>query len=169
MSAVPERLGRSLFGEWGDTASPGRRMRSRRCPGDTRVMAPVHTFAYPPCPIRSWAKAAVRLLPVIGEVAATFWPAARRADRVVLSGRGIDAWSLAGYTSIDWDDVAAVHRARTTWGRMTLHVVAEAPLRQIEVAETIPGFGELVAEVTAAAGGGQVISLRAPELRRQAA
>jgi hypothetical protein len=137
--------------------------------GDTRMMDAVHTFEYPPCPTRSWAKTAVRLLPVIRGLAATLWPASHRADRVVLSARGLDAWSLEGHTRIDWEDVAAVHRARTTWGRMTLHVVAQAPLRQIEVSETMPGFGDLVAQVTAATGGGQVISLRPPELRRQAA
>jgi hypothetical protein len=45
------------------------------------------------------------------------WPAARRADRVAVSENGIDARTLAGHESIAWSDVAAIRRARTTWGR----------------------------------------------------
>jgi arginase family enzyme len=55
---------------------------------------------------------------------------------------GIEARTLAGHESIAWSDVAAIRRARTTWGRMTVHVIARSGA-QIEVAETIPGFDEL--------------------------
>ena len=69
--------------------------------------------------------------PPLRAAAALGWPAARRADR-------------AGREAIAWGDVAAVRRARTTWGRTTIHVVARTG-SQIEIAETIPGFDELTA------------------------
>ena len=72
------------------------------------------------------------------------WPAARRAERVEVSEDGIAARSLAGHDSIAWSDVAAIRRARTTWGRKTVHIIARTG-SQIEIAETIPGFEELAA------------------------
>jgi hypothetical protein len=119
------------------------------------------TFDYPDCGIRHAARMFARVLPPLRPLAALFWPAARRADHVELSHDGIFARSLAGYARIGWDDVLAVHRARTTWGRMTLHIVADNPSRQIEVAESIPGFDELVRTVLANAGVGEVVHLNA--------
>jgi len=128
-----------------------------------------HVLAYPYCPLRSRAhRLAVHIRP-LRPVAGWLWPAARRADRVQLSAQGLTVRSLAGDTEIAWSDIAAVRRARTTWGRMTMHVVARDG-RQVEVAETLPGFAELVRVVHQATGLGQVVPLRARRepLRRAA-
>jgi hypothetical protein len=112
----------------------------------TGVMEPA-VFEYPRCPLRDASQAVAGALPPLRVVAALAWPAARRADRVEVSEDGIEAWSLAGHDSIAWEDVAAVRRAQTTWGRMTVHVLGQDGSR-IEIAETIPGFDELLATLT---------------------
>jgi hypothetical protein len=101
-------------------------------------------FEYPHCALRDTAQAVARALPPLRVAAALAWPAARRADRVSVSPSGIEARSLAGRRSIAWNDVAAVRRARTTWGRVTVHVISRSG-SQIEIAETLPGFAELAA------------------------
>lgn len=101
-------------------------------------------FEYPRCALRDASQAVARALPPLRVVAGLAWPAARRADRVSVTQNGIEARSLAGRRTIAWDDIAAVRRARTTWGRATVHVIARSG-SQIEVAETLPGFAELAA------------------------
>jgi hypothetical protein len=55
-----------------------------------------------------------------------------------------------------------VLRARTTWGQTTVHVVARRPVRRIEIAESMPGFDELVRSILHNARGGDgVAQLRA--------
>ncbi len=120
-----------------------------------------HVFEYEDCPLRDRAHAVARVLPFLRPLAAIAWPAARRADRIQLSEDGILARSLAGYARIGWDEVGAVHRSRTTWGRMTVHVVAGSPDRQIEIAESMPGFDELVATILHNARQGEIVHLRA--------
>jgi hypothetical protein len=127
-----------------------------------------HVLEYPYCPIRSRVQRLADHVPVLRPVAAALWPAARRADTVRLNAAGLTARSLAGVSEIAWPDVAAVRRARTTWGRMTMHVVARDG-RQIEVAETLPGFTELVRVVHQATGLGQVVPLRPYQPLRRAA
>ncbi len=119
------------------------------------------TFEYEHCPLRDRAHAVARVLPFIRPVAGLLWPAARRADRVQLSDDGILARSLSGYTRIGWDEVNGVHRSLTTWGRMTVHVVAAAPDRQIEITESLPRFDDLVATILQHARQGEVVHLRA--------
>jgi hypothetical protein len=109
----------------------------------TETMEPA-VFEYPPCPLRDASHAVAAAFPPLRALAALAWPAARRAERVEISEDGIAARSLAGHHAIAWGDVAAVRRARTTWGRMTVHVIARTGA-QIEIAETIPGFDELAA------------------------
>ena len=109
----------------------------------TGTMEPL-VFEYPRCALRDASQAVARALPPLRLAAALAWPAARRADRVSVSQNGIEARSLAGRHSIAWDDVAAVRRARTTWGRVTVHVIGRSG-SQIEIAETLPGFSELAA------------------------
>jgi len=87
------------------------------------------------------------------------WPAARRADRIRLTQDGLLARSLSGYVRIGWDEVGAVHRSRTTWGRMTVHVVAGNPGRHIEIAESMPGFEALVPTILHNAGMGVIVHL----------
>jgi hypothetical protein len=123
-------------------------------------MTEVVTFEYEHCPLRSRAHRLARIVPPIRPLAALFWPAARRADRIELSEDGLRARSLAGYARIGWDEIGAVHRARTTWGRMTLHVAAAGPSRQIEIAESMPGFDDLVATILHNAGMADVVPLR---------
>jgi len=118
-------------------------------------------YQYEHCPLRSRAHRLARWLPPIRPLAGLVWPAARRADRIELSDDGILARSLTGYARIGWDEVGAVHRARTTWGRMTVHVVATRPTPHIEIAETMPGFDELVRAVLDGAGTGEIVHLRA--------
>lgn len=101
-------------------------------------------FEYPPCPLRDASRAVTAVFPPLRAVAGLTWPAARRAERVEVSEDGIAARSLAGHDSIAWSDVAAIRRARTTWGRKTVHIIARTG-SQIEIAETIPGFEELAA------------------------
>ena len=127
-----------------------------------------HVLAYPYCPIRSRAQRLADHLPLLRPVAGALWPAARRADTVRLTDSGLTARSLAGVSEIAWPEVAAVRRARTTWGRMTMHVVATDG-RQIEVSETLPGFAELVRVVHQATGLGQVVPLRPHQALRRAA
>lgn len=127
-----------------------------------------HVLEYPYCPIRSRAQRLANHVRVIRPVAGWLWPAARRADTVELTASGLTARSLSGDTTIAWSDVAAVRRARTTWGRMTMHVVARDG-SQIEVAETLPGFTELVRIVHEATGLGQVVPLRPHQPLRRAA
>ena len=119
------------------------------------------TYEYEYCPLRDRTQAFARVVPLIRPIAGLLWPAARRADRVELSADGIFARSLAGYARIPWDQVLAVHRSRTTWGRMTVHVVAGKPARQIEIAESMPGFDELVRTILHNAHMGEVVHLRA--------
>ena len=107
----------------------------------TETMEPA-VFEYPRCALRDTCQVVAAAFPPLRVVAALAWPAARRADRVAVSENGIEARTLAGHESIAWSDVAAIRRARTTWGRMTVHVIARSGA-QIEVAETIPGFDEL--------------------------
>jgi PH (Pleckstrin Homology) domain-containing protein len=119
-------------------------MDGARGPGlHTETMEPA-VFEYPPCPLRDASHAVAAAFPPVRVVAALAWPAARRAERVEVSADGIVARSLAGHHSIAWGDIAAVRRARTTWGRMTVHIIARTG-SQIEIAETIPGFDELAA------------------------
>lgn len=118
-------------------------------------------FEYERCPLRDRAHAVARVLPFVRPLAGLVWPAARRADRVQLSEDGILARSLSGYARIPWDEVGAVHRSRTTWGRMTVHVVAANPSRQIEITESMPAFDDLVATILHNAGQGEVVHLRA--------
>lgn len=99
-------------------------------------------FEYPRCALRDACQALAAAFPPFRAAASLAWPAARRADRVAVSETGIEARTLAGRESIAWGDVAAVRRARTTWGRRTVHVIAQSGA-QIEIAETIPGFDEL--------------------------
>ncbi|MDX6593202.1 MAG: hypothetical protein QOJ13_2398 [Gaiellales bacterium] len=117
------------------------------------------TFDYPDCGIRRRVRVCARVLPPLRPLAALCWPAARRADHVELSSDGIFARSLSGYARIGWDEVLAIHRARTTWGRMTVHIVANNPRRQIEITESIPGFDQLVRTVVANAGVGEIVHL----------
>jgi hypothetical protein len=117
------------------------------------------TFEYPACRIRRGAHVAARVLPPLRPLAALVWPAARRADQVELSSDGILARSFSGYARIGWAEIAAIHRARTTWGRLTLHVVAVRPSRQIEITESMPGFDELVRTIRANAHVGEVVHL----------
>jgi hypothetical protein len=119
------------------------------------------TFEYEDCPLRDRAHAVARVLPFLRPLAGLVWPAARRADRVQLSDDGMLARSLSGYARIGWDEVRAVHRSRTTWGRMTVHVVAAKPSRQIEITESMPDFDDLVATILHNAGQGEIIHLRA--------
>jgi len=119
------------------------------------------TFEYEPCPLRSRAHRLARVIPAIRPLAGVLWPAARRADRIELSHDGILARSLAGYARIGWEEVAAVHRSRTTWGRMTVHVVAQRPPRQIEIAQSMPGFDDLVRAILHNARIGEIVHLRA--------
>ena len=118
-------------------------------------------YEYEQCPLRDRTQAVARVLPLLRPLAALVWPAARRADRVELSADGVFARSLSGYARIPWDQVQAVHRSRTTWGRMTVHVVAAKPNRQIEIAESMPGFDELVRTILHNAHMGEVVHLRA--------
>jgi len=127
-----------------------------------------HVLAYPYCPLRSRAHRLVRLVPPLRSVAGLLWPAARRADRVHMTADGLEARSLAGEIRIAWTDIAGVRRARTTWGRMTMHIVSRDG-RQVEVAETLPGFAELVRIVHQATGLGQVVPLRPQQALRRAA
>ena len=122
-------------------------------------MTDVATFEYEDCPLRSRAHRLARHFPPIRPLAALVWPAARRADRLELSQDGLLARSLSGYVRIGWDEVGAVDRSRTTWGRMTLHVVAGSPTRHIEIAESMPGFDDLVATIVHNAGMGDVVQL----------
>jgi PH (Pleckstrin Homology) domain-containing protein len=124
-------------------------------------MSDLVTYEYEYCPLRSRAHRMARIVPPIRPLAALTWPAARRADRVELSEDGLRVRSLAGYTRIGWDEIGAVHRSRTTWGRMTLHVVASGPSRHIEIAESMPGFDDLVATILHNAGMAEVVPLRA--------
>jgi hypothetical protein len=101
-------------------------------------------FEYPRCALRDACQAVAAAFPPLRAVAAPTWPAARRADRVAVSEDGIEARTLAGHESIAWGDVAAVRRTHTTWGRITVHVIARTG-SQIEIAETNPGFDELAA------------------------
>jgi len=117
------------------------------------------TFEYPEGGIRRGARVAARALPPLRPLGALVWPAARRADRIELSADGIFARSFSGYVRIGWDEVVAVHRARTTWGRMTVHVLAGSPDRQIEIAESIPGFDQLVRTILANARIGEIVHL----------
>jgi len=119
------------------------------------------TFEYEQCPLRDRAHGVARVLPFLRPLAGLAWPAARRADRVQLSEDGILARSLRGYARIGWDEVGAVHRSRTTWGRMTVHVVAANPDRQIEITESMPGFDDLVATILHNARQGEIVHLRA--------
>jgi hypothetical protein len=119
------------------------------------------TFEYDDCPLRDRSHAVARVLPFIRPLAGLLWPAARRADRIQLSDDGILARSLSGYVRIGWDEVGAVHRSRTTWGRMTVHVLAAAPDRQIEITESMPGFDDLVATILHNAHQGEIVHLRA--------
>jgi Bacterial PH domain len=109
----------------------------------TETMEPA-VFEYPRCALRDTCQAVAAAFPPLRLAAAVAWPAARRADRVAVSEDGIEARTLAGHESIAWGEVAAVRRARTTWGRVTVHVIARTG-SQIEIAETIPGFDELAA------------------------
>ena len=110
----------------------------------TETMEPA-VFEYPRCPLRDASQGGQRRSSRrSARWPALAWPAARRAERVEVSEDGIAARSLAGHDSIAWSDVAAIRRARTTWGRMTVHVIARTG-SQIEIAETIPGFDELAA------------------------
>jgi hypothetical protein len=118
-------------------------------------------FEYEHCPLRDRAHGVARVLPFVRPLAGLVWPAARRADRVQLSEDGILARSLRGYARIGWEEVGAVHRSRTTWGRMTVHVVAANPARQIEITESMPGFDDLVATILRNAGQGEIVHLRA--------
>src|SRR6478752_6858731 len=95
------------------------------------------TFEYEHCPLRSRAHRLARIMPPIR-------PLAR---------------SLSGYVRIGWDEVGAVHRARTTWGRMTVHVVAGNPRRHIEIAESMPGFDSLVPTILHNARIGEIVHL----------
>ena len=124
-------------------------------------MSPAITFEYEHCPLRSRAHRIARVLPPLRPLAGLVWPAARRADRIELSDDGILARSLSGYARIGWDEVGAVHRSRTTWGRMIVNVVAGKPDRQIEIAESMPGFDELVRTILHNAGTGEIVHLRA--------
>jgi hypothetical protein len=118
-------------------------------------------YEYEHCPLRNRAHALARILPPTRSLAGLLWPAARRADRIELSPDGILARSLSGYARIPWDQVQAVHRSRTTWGRMTVHVVAGKPSRQIEITQSMPGFDELVRTILDNAHVGEVVHLRA--------
>jgi len=118
-------------------------------------------YEYEHCPLRDRTQAVARVLPLLRPLAALVWPAARRADRIELSPDGVFARSLSGYVRIPWDQVQAVHRSRTTWGRMTVHVVAAKPNRHIEIAESMPGFDELVRTILHNAHMGEVVHLRA--------
>jgi len=120
------------------------------------------TFEYPDCGLRHGARVVARVLPPVRPLAALVWPAARRADHVQLSADGIFARSFSGYARIGWDEVVAVHRARTTWGRMTVHITANSPVRLIEITESLPGFDELVRTIRANVHVGEVIHLDAP-------
>ena len=71
------------------------------------------TFEYEYCPLRSRAHRLARIMPPIRPLAGMVWPAARRADRIQLTQDGLLARSLSGYVRIGWDEVGAVHRART--------------------------------------------------------
>jgi hypothetical protein len=124
-------------------------------------MSDLAVFEYEYCPLRSRAHRLARVFPPIRPLAGLFWPAARRADRVELSPDGILARSLAGYARIGWDEVGAVHRSRTTWGRMTVHVVAAKSQRQVEIAQSMPGFDDLVRSILHNAHQGEVVHLRA--------
>jgi predicted SPOUT superfamily RNA methylase MTH1 len=117
------------------------------------------TFEYPDCGLRRGARVFARMLPPLRPLATLAWPAARRADHVELSRDGIRARSFSGYARIGWDEVLAVHRARTTWGRMTVHIVAKNPGRQIEITESMPGFDELVRTLLANVGVGEIVHL----------
>jgi predicted SPOUT superfamily RNA methylase MTH1 len=118
-------------------------------------------YEYEDCPLRDRTHRVARVLPVLRPLAALAWPAARRADRIELSEDGIFARSLAGYARIGWEEVGAVHRSRTTWGRMTVHIVASSPARQIEITESMPGFDDLVATILHNAHQGEIVHLRA--------
>ena len=109
----------------------------------TGTMEPL-VFEYPRCALRDASQAVARALPPLRVAAGLAWPAARRADRVSVTQTGIEARSLAGRHTIAWEDITAVRRARTTWGRVTVHVIGRSG-SQIEVAETLPGFAELAA------------------------
>jgi hypothetical protein len=124
-------------------------------------MDETYTFEYDHCPLRSRAHRVARVVPPLRAVAGLIWPAARRADLVELSADGVFARSLAGYARISWDEVEAVQRSHTTWGRMTVHVLARRPARQIEIAQSMPGFDELVRAIVHNAGMREVGQLRA--------
>jgi hypothetical protein len=100
-------------------------------------------YHYPRCSLRDATRAVAGAVPPLRAVVALAWPAARRADRIEIDASGIRAWCLAGEESIAWDEVGAIRRARTTWGRMTMHIVSRDGSRQIEIAETLPGFTQL--------------------------
>src|SRR2546423_3475157 len=102
------------------------------------------TFEYEYCPLRSRAHRLARIIPPIRALAGMVWPAARRADRIQLTQDGLLARSLSGYVRIGGDEVGALHRARTTWGRLTVHLVARNPRRHIQIAQALPGFYPLV-------------------------
>jgi hypothetical protein len=52
-----------------------------------------------------------------------------------------------------------VHRARTTWGRITVNVVAGNPSRHIEIAESMPGFDDLIPTILHNARMGEIVHL----------
>ena len=94
--------------------------------------------------------------------AAAVWPAARRADRVELDHEHLDARSLGGFVRIGWEEITTVRRSRTGLGRITLAVEAAAPIRRIEIAESLPGFDQLAQLVRERAAVGEVVELRRP-------
>src|SRR6478752_3573957 len=117
------------------------------------------TFEYEHCPLRSRAHRLARIMPPIRPLAGMVWLAARRAAPSQPTKDGLLARSLSGYVRIGWDGVGAVHRPRTTWGRMTVHVVAGNPRRHIEIAESMPGFDSLVPTILHNARIGEIVHL----------
>jgi hypothetical protein len=104
-------------------------------------------YAFERCPFRDTAHAVADRSSVARHLARALWPAARRAERVEISDKGIAAWTLVGHTQLAWDDVTGVESARTLLGRRTLRIRGSEG--RIDVAPILPGYAELESRVLA--------------------
>ena len=104
-------------------------------------------YSFERCPFRDTAHAVADRSSIVRSVARALWPAARRAERVEISGDGIEAWTLVGQTQLAWGDVTEVQSSRTLLGRRTLRIHGAGG--RIDVAPVMPGYAELESRVLA--------------------
>ncbi len=109
-------------------------------------MPEIYEFEY--CPLREMVHAVADRSDAVRGMARAVWPAARRAERVVLSEDGIEAWSLTGRTRLAWTDVTAVRSARPLLGRRTLRIRGASGT--IVIAPILPGYTDLELRVRSA-------------------